>query len=77
MKLINHLSVCVYIKRRNSFLENYPDGQSCGKFWEKTNCKSFRQVRFITCLASPIIYTPRKKSGLFQPAQHNTQTAPT
>ena len=32
-------------------------------------------LRFITCLVSPILYTPRKIPGLFQPAQHNTQTA--
>ena len=42
------------------------------KFWIKTNCKSFREGRLVTCLASPIVYTPTKIAGLFKPAQHNT-----
>ena len=43
------------------------------EFCGKTNCKSFREVSFMTSLASPIPFTPIKIPDLFQPAQHNTQ----
>ena len=35
--------------------------------WEKTNSKIFREVRFITSLAPPILITPKKIPGLVQP----------
>ena len=62
---------CVYKKGENIVLKNTPTIRVAG-IWKKANCKSFREVRFITSPASPILYTPRKNQGPFpaSPAQH-------
>ena len=60
---------------RNSFIKNYPDGQSCGDFGKKMNSKSFREGTIVTSLAfcdfSYTIY-PEKNPGPL-PASSSSQ----